>query len=102
MILQKIWLKMLFVFKTVLTLGIHTQKNRTSRIIQRKLQRNTSEKESKSEKGTFYFNSYIYEFIKWHVIVNIFCEKTPLLLGHASHAKFEHGQALTYFDFRRK
>lgn len=54
MILQKIWLKMLFVFKTVLTLGIHTQKNRTARIIQRKLQRNTSEKESKSEKGTFY------------------------------------------------
>ena len=54
MILQKVWLKILIVFETVLTLGTHTQKNRTARIIQRKLQRNTSEKESKPEKGTFH------------------------------------------------
>ena len=33
MILQKVWLKILIVFETVLTLGIHTQKNRTARII---------------------------------------------------------------------
>ena len=55
-----------------------------------------------NQRKVHFIYSYIYEFIKWHVIVNILCEKTPLLLGHACHAKFEHGQALTYFDFRRK